>query len=148
MTAPTNDTILYEGNIFDIINVNGKGLITPQLYNMFPGFIGPDCKRDHVSKYMVLDGFLLLVDMKIGPLKSQTPKRIQGKTPDENSTYREVNVWSRLMGSLKIARNPKKEGSEQAGDRDETAYETVLDILFQDGEFLLERDMSDQTSEE
>jgi hypothetical protein len=147
MTVPMHDTILYEGSIYDIISVNGDGLITPQMYNMFPGFIGPDCKRDHISKYVLLDGFLLLVDMKIGPLTGETAKRIQGKTPDESNTYREANVWSRFMGSLKIARNPKKKGSEQAGKKDETAYETVLDILFQDGEFLLARDMSDDLPE-
>jgi hypothetical protein len=147
MTTSMHDTILYEGYVYDIINVNGDGLITPQMYNMFPGFIGSDCKRDHISKYVLLDGFLLLVDMKIGPLTGQTAKRIQGKTPDESNTYREVNVWSRLMGSLKIARNPKKEGSEQAGKKDETDYETVIDILFQDGEFLLAREMSDKPGE-
>jgi hypothetical protein len=85
--------------------------------------------------------------MKIGPLTGETAKRIQGKTPDESGTYREVNVWSRLMGSLKVARNPKKRGSEQAGNNDEAAYETVIDILFQDGELLLTRDMSDDAGE-
>jgi hypothetical protein len=147
MTATMHDTILYEGELYDIISVNGDGLITPQMYNMFPGFISSDCTRDHISKYVLLDGFLLLADMKIGPLTGETAKRIQGKTPDENGTYREVNVWSRLMGSLKVARNPKKKGSEQAGNNDEAAYETVIDILFQDGELLLTRDMSDDAGE-
>jgi hypothetical protein len=143
MTATMHDTILYEDELYDIIKVNGDGLITPQMYHMFPGFISSDCIRDHVSKYVLLDGFLLLLDMKIGPLTGQTAKRIQGKTPDDSGTYREVNVWSRFIGSLKIARNPKKKGNEQAGNNDETAYETVTDILFQEGELLLARDMSD-----
>ena len=142
MTGPTRDTILYEGDLYDIVDVNGDGMITPNMYNMYPGYISKDCKRDYISKYVLLDGFLLLADMQIGPLTGETPKRIQGKTPDESNTYRDANVWSRFTGSLRIARNPKKNSTEQASADADLQYETTLDILFQDGEFLLARDIS------
>ena len=143
MTGPIRDTILYEGELYDIIAVNGDGLITPQMYNMYPGFIGKDCKREYISKYMLLDGFLILVDMQIGPLTGETAKRIQGKTPDESNTYRDANVWSRLTGSLRIARNQKGKISEQSTAEADPQYDTLLDLLFQDGEFLLARDISE-----
>lgn len=147
MTGPTRDTILYEGELYDIIAVNGDGMITPQMYNMYPGYISKDCKREYISKYVLLDGFLLLADMQIGPLTGETPKRIQGKTPDESNTYRDANVWSRLTGSLRIARNPKEKRTEQATAKAGAQYATMLDILFQDGEFLLARDISGEPLE-
>lgn len=118
-----HDTILFDGDQYDIIKVNGTGMVTPRMFGMYPEAIGGGCAREFLSRYAVVDGFLILTDMQVGPVPGENYRKLGGRLPDPDRCYRAINLWSRFTGSLLVTRG-----------------RTALDVLFQDGELLLSRE--------
>jgi hypothetical protein len=147
MTSYVHDTILYDGEVYDIVKVNGEGWVTPALFQMYPKLIDMECKREHISTYQVLVNYIMLEEMVIGELPNKRYKRIHGKMPDENNRYSELNFWSRFNGSIRIARKPLATSEKKKGPRVDTDYEIVKDILFQTGEMLLDKDVSEEIAQ-
>ncbi len=140
MTAQIHDKVLLDGKMYDIFSSKGKGLITPQLYGIYPKMIDKVSFKDHFSEYWLINDCLVLAKMRIGETKRT--KKIKGISPDEDNTYNNVDLWARFTGNLQIVR----ELIEGQDPLDVSSYKTAKEIFFEDGEVMVYQDISNKVS--
>ncbi len=136
MTTQIHDTILLDDKLYNIISAKGKGLITPQLFRIYPKMIDKVSCKDHLSEYWMINDCLVLAKMKIGQTKKT--KAIKGILPDETNTYQDLDLWARFTGNLSIGRDL----IEGADPRVLSSYQIAKEIFFENGEVMVYQDIS------
>ncbi|NJN13813.1 MAG: hypothetical protein HC815_40425, partial [Richelia sp. RM1_1_1] len=88
MTSQIPDTFIYNGEEYELIALDGEGLITPQDYGMNPEMLHTACYRGFYSTYEITNDGLFLTEMVIGEVE-EGYKSIQGimpTLPNKNSS--------------------------------------------------------------
>ena len=55
MTAQITDTFIYKGDAYQLIGINGRGLINPMQFGMIPAMISTACYRGFYATYELTD---------------------------------------------------------------------------------------------
>lgn len=149
MTAQISDTFIYQEQKYNLVALQGEGLIVPQDYNMQPEMLHTACYRGFYSTYEVTDDGLFLIEMVIGEVKDGY-KSIQGIMPyaDGNryTTYKGLRLLVPFTGIIRLGKDFINTHSVNMGYQKASAYATLLELTFDAGIIVLIKDLSSSNS--
>lgn len=145
MTAQISDTVWLDGESFRLVGQPGYGLLSPHDFGMAPGMIDTGCYRGYYCSYRVEDDKLLLVEMTVGrveggwlPIDGHMP----GRQSNGEATYEELDVQVRFTGEIRIATDFIQELYIHMGYQDETSFQKLIVLEFEEGVLVRKEDCS------
>ena len=144
MTGQISDSFLYKGKTYAITGYTGGELFSPLDFGLFPKPATTACWRGFVLYFTVLDDYLTLVDMEIN---AEDALEINGVKPHIREEtfrlhYQDLNLKINYTGKIRIATDFIKSMYVHMGFQRSIAYETVIELKFQDGALISEKDLS------
>ncbi len=141
MTAQITDTFLFKGKSYQLIGITGGDLFSSQDFGIEAEFINTACCRGFYSTYEIIDKGIYLKDMTIllAPRKDGNCKTINNVLPqqisDHQALYKDINLRvTSFTGKLRIARGFIDELYIHMGFPKPSAFKTVFDLTFEDGQ--------------
>ncbi|MCG6137167.1 MAG: hypothetical protein MET45_21460 [Nostoc sp. LLA-1] len=148
MTSQIPDTFLYKGQKYELVGLNGEGLVTPQDYGMQPPMLHTACYRGFYSTYEITDEGLFLTKMVIGQVEGGH-KPIQGIMPqipagDRHGypTYQGLKLLTPFTGTIRLGRDFIQDLYVHMGYQKGSAFETLLDFSFETGKMVSVQNIS------
>ena len=108
MTAQIADTILYKGDEYELIGVEGGELATPEQFGMEAEMMHTACYRGYYATYELTDEALFLVELTINE-KDGNYQPIGGVKPereDYEATYQGLREEVPFTGRMRLALTP------------------------------------------
>jgi len=152
MTAQASDGLLYNGDKHQLIGVAGTGLFDPQSYGFQPLGLNSGNRRGSCVTYVVKETELILQDLNIRDANDNYPK-IAGVEVSQPNSKRGLAKYNNLMipipftGKLRAARGFHREYYVHYGFQAPSAFDTVLDLTFNQGKLVELKDRSDEVAE-
>jgi hypothetical protein len=146
MTAQISDTFIYKGDAYSLIGIVGEGLVKPEDFGMTPQMLITCCWRGFFSTYEITDESIFLKEMTINE-KNGNYKPINDVMPanDENGMfYKDVNFPLLFLGKIRLAKDFIMERYVHQGFQKSSAFETVIDLRFENGRIV---EIQDRSSE-
>jgi hypothetical protein len=146
MTGQIADSFLYEGEVYSLIGYTKGEPFTPVNYGILPKAPHTACWRGFVLYYKLDDNKLLLQDMQ---LHADDAGEINGVIPKESENsfkfhYQDLNLVLNYSGKIKIAKDFIQEMYVHMGFQRASAFKTVLELDFKDGNLIQVNDLSDK----
>ncbi len=155
MTGQMVDTILLDGETYDVVTSGTEGLFEPEAFGLHPLGLSPGSWRGYVCRYS-LDGEQLVLDrLEV----SQTSRdgelpdwpAIGGVTPVEagessvvhSHVYADVGLPVPYTGEMIVARDHIPGPYVPMGFQPAWRYRRVIELQFEDGLLTSRRDVSD-----
>ncbi|MEM9940400.1 MAG: hypothetical protein AAF939_02345, partial [Planctomycetota bacterium] len=151
LTAQASDSIEYQGSCFSICGVNGQGLLTPEHFGETPVMMSTACWRGYICTYAIEDSRLLLSGL-IFRNESNTYASINDVNPSrknifEAGEYEGLNEPCPFSGGLLIADGFIRDLYVHMGFHPAWKFETVHELIFDNGKLIKERDCSEFMSQ-
>ena len=141
MTAQATDTFLFKGKSYELIGITGGDLFSSQNFGIEAEFIDTGCWSGFCSTYEITDKVIFLKEMTIllAPRKDRNYKTINNVLPqqisDDEALYKDIKLpVSSFTGKLRIARGFIDELYVHMEFPKPSAFKTVLDLTFEDGQ--------------
>jgi len=154
MTAQIPDFVDVDGDEFAIAGVKGSGLFDPNDYGLKPRVISTACWRGFVAHYGIDYSALVLRSLLIGfddpPMSPGEPFRGLRPTWDDREhawRYSGVDLRVRFGGAMLCGRDFIPELYAHMGFHPAWKYRRVLELRFEDGRLLEQRDLSSRFAE-
>ena len=158
MTAQINDRVFHSKLDYSLAGVSGSGLFSPEEHLSFePAAVCTACWRGDVADYKVADEKLYLDKLEVGlpeelAIKSRAGKgpEIFGKKSSGVSKYMNLHQFEDLgylmpfTGGLLLADGFIRELYVHMGFHSAWKYQTVVELLFENGELLECSDRSER----
>ncbi len=151
MTGQIPDTLIYNDIEYDIIGVKGEGFFVPEDHGFNLEGMMSCCWRGHVCKYVVEDRKLYLDTLLILFAKYDSLPEIKGfSSRGEEETF--PPPFSNMMlsipfsGILRLGKDFIHEHYIHMGFQKPSAFETVLDLTFDEGLLIEEINRSEEYS--
>jgi hypothetical protein len=148
MTAQIPDTFIYDGEEYELVALDGEGLIIPQDYGMEPEMLHTACYRGFYSTYEITNDGLFLTEMVIGEVE-EGHKSIQGIMPKIPSdrfhgypTYKGLRLLTPFTGRIRLGKDFIKDLYIHMGYQKASAFETLLEFAFEAGKLVSMQDKS------
>ena len=135
MTAQIPDTFIYNGDAYQLIGIQGHGLITPMQFGMVPEMIHTACYRGFYATYELIENTLYLQKLTLRE-KNGRYLPIDGIEPEVKNyqaTYNNLDMNVPFTGQIRLARNFIDELYIHMGFQKPTAFKNVLDISLKKG---------------
>lgn len=157
MTAQFHDTILFNEKVFSIVGVNGTGLFTPASIGVMPFPTITACWRGYVCHYKITSNKLFLNELQLslgldelteGERKfvPQSGPEINGVKPHKsgifNNNYEGLSLEIPFTGGILAGHGFLQELYIHMGFHPAWKYQTVFELLFEDGDTREIRDVS------
>ncbi|MCE7748382.1 MAG: hypothetical protein GPJ51_08285 [Candidatus Heimdallarchaeota archaeon] len=144
MTGQIADSFLFNTEVYSLSGISEGELFSPFDYGLFPRAATTACWRGHVLYFTVAGGYLTLVDMEVN---AEEEPEINGVKPiiREQSLrlhYQDLNIKLDFSGKIIIAKDFIREMYVHMGFQRSTAYKTVVELEFEKGKFVSEKDLS------
>lgn len=81
MTPQIPDLFLYKDNMYNVVGVNGKGLLLPQDFGVSPTGFSTACLRGYYLEYACFEQNLVLEALSVRLGKNDKHKEIEGISP-------------------------------------------------------------------
>ncbi|MFN6498191.1 MAG: hypothetical protein RMX65_014455 [Nostoc sp. DedQUE01] len=153
MTSQIPDTFLYNGEEYELVALDGEGLITPQDYGMQPQMLHTACYRGFYSTYEITDEGLFLTQMVIGevegghkPIQDIMPQLPSGKR-QSYPTYQGLRLLTPFTGKMRLGKDFIRELYVHMGYQKGSAFETLSEFSFEAGRLLSVQDISAENSQ-
>lgn len=144
MTAQTADMVIFKGEQYALVGIEGDRLATPEKYGMEPESISTGCRRGFYATYELLEDGLYLKEMTLRE-KHGNYCPIGGVEPTKEryqSTYHNLNEWISFSGKIRLAKDFIREYYIHMGFQKPSAFETVFDITLQNSRITSIKDRS------
>ena len=146
MTGQIPDSFLYKDEVYSLSGISKGDLFSPTDYGFSPRIASTACWRGYVLYFTIRNESLILVDMAIN---ASEELEINGVKPEKkNNTfklhYHDLNFKIDFTGTLIIAKDFIDTMYVHMGFQRLIAYETVLELNFDHGKLISERDLSHQ----
>jgi hypothetical protein len=153
------DHVVLRERTYAIAGVDGEGLFDPSEAGLSPVPSCTACQRGYVCRYAVRDDQLVLDGLKIslvhlveGELEPRRGPRIHGvepKTPGEghvlfNNVYEGLALPIPFTGAMLVGDDFVQELYRHMGFHPAWKYRTVLELSFEEGHLVVERDVSEK----
>ncbi len=144
MTGQISDKFRYNGEIFELVGIDGNGLFTPDDFGMVTRPGSTACWRGFCMSYNCVNGELLLEEMDIN---TQNAVPVNDIVPREGE-YGFSHVYENLMlkvpftGKIRIAKDFISTMYVHMGFQSAESFETVIEIEFEGGNVVQERNLS------
>ena len=159
MSAQVNDKFQYSGNSYDITLVqHPDSFFCIHKLGISPASIGTGCYRGYIASFALSGDKLILRNLQTGINKESTmPVKINGIMPEVERPgasaagfgyrnvldYRDVNIVIPYSGSIIVTDDFISELYIHSGFQSLVSYRKVLEIVFDNGCFVKEYDLSD-----
>lgn len=149
MTTQIPDRLLYQGDDYLIISAKGDGLISPSDFGMRTATnVDSACYRGYHVRYIYADEGLFLTDIVLRTSDGHF-EGIYGVEPTidtkfNTGAYSGLQVRTVFSGNLLVAKDMKKEMRRIPMP---FSFDTVKELLFQDGTIVSEIDHSKRVDE-
>lgn len=158
MTAQTPDRFRLDDHTYVIVGVHNRKyarifgaradiLFTPEYLDLTPVATASNCWRGYVCQYAIRDNALVLRELNIG-LMEPGPE-INGVRPTVPHEGSRVNIYQNLdlpikfTGGILIGDKFIQELYVHMGFHPAWKFETVIELIFAEGELIERRDVSD-----
>ena len=152
MTSQIPDTFIYDGEEYELVALDGEGLITPQDYGMNPEMLHTACYRGFYSTYEITKDGLFLKAMVIGQVEEKY-KSIQGIMPTlprrdsyDYPTYKGLRLLTPFTGRIRLGKDLIKDLYVHMGYQKASSYETLLEFTFEQGKLISVQDRSQENA--
>ncbi|PSB64092.1 hypothetical protein C7B79_11245, partial [Chroococcidiopsis cubana CCALA 043] len=152
MTPQIPDRFLYHDESYILVAVYGKGLITPQQYEMQTRSISTGCRRGFCSTYEVTNDALFLTEMVIGivengyrPIQGIMPERSSNTNNNyfEHPTYKGLRLLAPFTGRIRLGKDfIENVGYVYGQDPKDIDYKILLEFTFDAGKLVSVQDLS------
>ncbi len=162
MTAQINDGFRYRNKEYSLAGISEGELFDPAVFDLKPTWSCTACYRGYRVTYSILNSHLIISDLHINLVeddkgrKRQQGPTINGVTAVEpgkklgfffNNTYADLNLHMEYSGGLLIADGFIRELYVHMGFHSAWKYETVFELIFENGILVEECDRSKKMAE-
>ncbi len=146
MTGQIADSFLYDGDVYSLIGYTEGEPFTPLDYNIEPKAPHTACWRGFVLYYRLDNNKLLLQDMQLNAEEGLEINGVKPKKTEDsfNFHYQDINLKLDYTGKIKIAKDFIQEMYVHMGFQRSSAFRTVLEIEFKDGDLVAVNDLSEK----
>ena len=144
MTTQIPDFFMYEDNLYEVVGINGKGLILPQDFGVSSTGFSTACLRGHCLEYAILEENLNLASLSLLLSKNDEHKKINDTLPVGDTDhffdpsfgrflmykYPKLNIPIPYSGGILIVKDFVREFGVAEFPQ---SYETVFELLFDNG---------------
>jgi hypothetical protein len=159
MTPQIPDFFMYKGDMYNVVGINGKGLLIPQSFDMSPGNFSSGCSRGYYIEYTCIKENLALTALSVCLSKKDEYKELGGISPVGDTEhfhhpsdkeyslykYRNLEIFIPYSGGFLIAKDFIKEVNVEMYPQ---SYETVFELLFLNGKLIKVIDWSESVARE
>jgi len=145
MTAQIADKVLYAGDEYSLIGIDGTGLPVPQDYGMSPTMIHTACYRGFYVTYSISKDQLILMNMTLREIDGEylQVNGIDASIDDYGrGVYKKIHQIVQFTGKLRIARDFIDSMYVHMGFQKPASFQTVLDLKFIKGKLIDVMDLS------
>jgi hypothetical protein len=144
MTAQISDRFIYKGQEFSLIGIEGEGLAKPEDFEMKPVAMHTACYRGFFSIYEITEKGIFLREMGIKEdMGNYKPINDVWPTMEEyGALYKDIDLLISFSGKIRLAKDFIEERYIHMGFQKPSAYETVIDLIFEDGRIVEINDRS------
>lgn len=141
MSTQILDTVHYQQSNYEIIEVKGKGLPTPQDFGMKADELSTACYRGYFMEYICRNGRLTLTGMTVCA-ENDRFTAVGGVKPVVDSKfhtarYNKLNVPTLFTGSVLMSGDAVRSASERPSLlRKMSSQRRVLELRFEAGELV------------
>ncbi|HEC41151.1 MAG TPA: hypothetical protein ENI29_23095 [bacterium] len=149
MTGQVPDDIILNGESYSLIGLRGQNIFRPEDFGIIPLSASTACWRGYVMGYIISDDQLFLNEMQVN---TEDPPKINGIEPQMGSRFfkyhfKDLKLKSNFTGSILLAKDFIKSMYVHMGFQRAIAFRTVIELNIENGEIILEIDMSKQIEE-
>lgn len=162
MTAQINDRFRHRGSEYSLAGISEGELLDPSILDLKPAMASTACWRGYRAIFAVLDSRLVLETLHVNLLEGERKefRRVQGPTINGviptgsreefdifNNHYEGVNYHLEYSGGLLIADGFIRDLYVHMGFHPPWKYETVIELVFENGSLRNEFDRSERMAE-
>jgi hypothetical protein len=146
VTAQIPDTYIYKQKQYDLVGITGGQLFSPEDFGMTPEMIHTACYRGFYATYEIKEDsiFLKEVTMRERDGNYEPINKVMPKQGEDGFVYQNINLLIPFTGKLRLAREFIQELYIHMGFQKPTAYKTVIDMSFEKGRLVEEKDRSEE----
>ena len=146
LTGQVSDEFRYNGEVFSLVGINGKGLYTPTDFGMTTTMASTACWRGYQMFYDCVDGKLILDTMFANPTELKPVNGIEPQKPKEswmfNHVYENLGLKTKFSGRILLGKDFIQEMYVHMGFQSPESYQIVIEIEVKDGDVVKETDLS------
>lgn len=154
MTGQISDQFKYEGEVYNLVGLNGVGLYTPQDFGITTQVASTACWRGYQMFYDCVDGELILDCMH---MRTNDRISINGVEPSEsgegnvmaffNAYYDDLSLKTKFTGTILLGKDFIREMYVHMGFQSAESYRTVYEIQVTNGDIIKVIDLSARMEE-
>ncbi len=149
MTAQAPDQFFYKEKRFDLAGIKGNGLFTPKDFKIEIRSASTACWRGYIMRYALIGTELILDGFWVNT-KDENPPKINGLLPRKDHElkslfkyeYTNLNLKIPFTGSIWVAKDFIESQYVHMGFQDQSAYGTVLRFDFENGDIVVNENVS------
>ena len=146
LTGQISDEFRYNGEVFSLVGINGKGLFTPGDFGMTTTMASTACWRTYQMFYDCVDGKLILDTMFANPKELKPVNGVDPVKPEQsrrfNYIYEDLKLKTKFTGRILLGKDFIQEMYVHMGFQSPESYQTVIEIEVKDGIIIKETDLS------
>ncbi|HUT80120.1 MAG TPA: hypothetical protein VMZ29_02875 [Candidatus Bathyarchaeia archaeon] len=144
MTAQMSDMFDYNGELFEIVGVDGLKLFEPREYGLTPHFTCTACWRGYLLTYKLNKEQLVLDDVLINLREKKEINNVKPKEAERPFLfhYKKINLKIDFTGTILVAKDFLREMYVHMGYQRPMAYKKVIEFSFTNGTVTSINDLS------
>jgi len=156
MTGQITDQFKYEGEIYELVGIDGDSLYAAEDFGITTQMASTACWRGYQTFYDCVNGELILDSLQV---RTKNKVTINGVAPKEtvdedgdawaffNLIYENLALKTQFTGSILLARDFIREMYVHMGFQSPESFKKVIEIEVKDGDIIKVTDISDRMEE-
>ncbi|MCJ7817472.1 MAG: hypothetical protein MUP60_01360 [Candidatus Thorarchaeota archaeon] len=154
MTGQISDQFKYEGDVYNLVGLDGEGFYTPEDFGIITQMASTACWRGYQMFYDCVNGELILDSMHT---RTNDKISINGVEPSEsgdghvttffNAYYDKLALKTKFTGTILLGTDFIQEMYVHMGFQSAESYRTVYEIEVRNGDIIKVTDLSTRMEE-
>ncbi|TFH05051.1 MAG: hypothetical protein E4H14_13500 [Candidatus Thorarchaeota archaeon] len=152
MTGQISDQFKYEGDVYNLVGLDGESLYTADDFGITTQMASTACWRGYQMFYDCVDGDLILDSLHV---RTKDKITINGIAPKEgqddnfmfNCIYENLALKTKFTGTLLLGKDFIQEMYVHMGFQSAESYRTVYEIEVRNGDIIKVTDLSTRMEE-
>ncbi|SCA55928.1 conserved hypothetical protein [Candidatus Terasakiella magnetica] len=135
MTAQFSNTIIYDGEFYDLIGIEGPELFHPSEYGMIPEMLHTACYAGFYCTFELTEDALKLRGLTLRDKNSNYVKigDVEPMKDEYQASYENLDVTIPFSGQIRLAKDFIDELYVHMGFQAPSSYQTVFDVNIENG---------------
>jgi len=156
MTGQITDQCKYEGEIYELVGIDGESLYAAEDFGITTQMASTACWRGYQTFYDCVNGELILDSLQV---RTKNKITINGVAPKEtvdedgkawgffNYVYENLSLKTKFTGSILMAKDFIREMYVHMGFQSPESFKKVIEIKVKDGDIIKVTDISTRMEE-